>query len=90
MTDERNDHTDAEIERRIHSHEMGEPSPADQAWERWTSRVEKLLGIETLDGDQLQDGYSLDFANEAFDDGHTPEQYATRVRNNQAALADRT
>lgn len=50
------------------------------AWLRWCRKVEGLLGIKTLDGDQIEDGYSLDFANEAFDDGYTPEQYAARVR----------
>ena len=87
---ERNDHTDAEIARREHDYEMGGDTPYERRWDRWRQEVEKLLGLSTLDGDQIEDGYSLDFANEAFDDGHTPGQYAERVRLNWAAMADPT
>jgi hypothetical protein len=50
-------------------------SEGEKAWFRWVKKVEKLLG-HSLDGDQEKDGYSLDYAHDAFMDGLTAEQYA--------------
>lgn len=57
--------------------ELGE-SPSERAWLKWAARVEKLVG-HSLDGDQQADGYSLDFAHDAFEAGHIPESYAADV-----------
>lgn len=43
-------------------------------WQRWIKQAQKLAG-HTLDGDQEEDGYSLDGANDAFDKGLSPAQY---------------
>lgn len=46
--------------------------------ERWLSRVERILG-HSLDGNQERDGYSFDFALEAYHAGQTAEAYAASV-----------
>ena len=51
-----------------------------KTWLRWAARVESILG-HSLDGDQTADGYSIDFAVDAFDLGATPEQYSEDVLN---------
>jgi hypothetical protein len=48
-------------------------------FERWAARVEKIVGHD-LDGDQTEDGYSLDGASDAFDAGMSPAQYADTIR----------
>lgn len=66
----------------FHAHEMDiDASP----WERWVDKVEALLDLplpQGLDGDEEEDGYSLDGANDAFCAGQTPRQYADTVRAN--------
>jgi hypothetical protein len=49
-------------------------SPAEKRWLKWVAQVEKIVGHD-LDGDQDKDGYSLDYANNAFAWGLTPQQY---------------
>ena len=44
-------------------------------WERWIARVEALTG-HSADGDQTEDGYSLDHYFDQFNAGLTPEQAA--------------
>lgn len=61
-------------------------SPREREWERWVKRVEKLLGHD-LDGNQQRDGYSLDYAHDAFEVGVTAADYADEVRADKAALA---
>lgn len=61
-------------------------SPREREWERWVKKVEKLLG-HNLDGNQQRDGYSLDYAYDAFRAGETPAAYAEEVRQDKAALA---
>lgn len=68
-----NDHTDAEAAHRDHAYEMGEDDSATLTWHAWIERVERMLfcvGATTeqqgLDGDQAQDGFSLDFAHSAY------------------------
>lgn len=58
-------------------------SSSDRAWDRWTAKVERLLGHD-LDGNQERDGYCIDSAYEAFADGLTPAQYVEEVRDEQA------
>jgi hypothetical protein len=48
-------------------------------WQRWVKQVEKLLHIRSLDGNQEEDGYSLDFAHDAFERELSPKQYADSV-----------
>ena len=47
-------------------------------WERWATRVERLLG-HSLDGNQADDGYSMDEAFEAWESGDAARVYAYRV-----------
>jgi hypothetical protein len=47
-------------------------------FEKWADKVEKILGHD-LDGDQSTDGYSLDFALVAFQQGQTPKQYVASI-----------
>lgn len=56
----------------------------DTAWERWTARAEKILG-HSLDGNQELDGYSLDFAFDAFKAGTSAEDYAASIAGLAAA-----
>lgn len=53
-------------------------STGERAWLRWVSKVEGLLGRH-LDGDE-GDGFSLDSAYEANENGLTPDQYVAEVR----------
>jgi hypothetical protein len=53
--------------------ESGADTASDRAWFAWCKAVERLVGIEDLDGDQATDGYSIDFAHDLFADGDTPE-----------------
>lgn len=62
----------------FHRYEM-DSLLSTSAFERWAAKVEKILGHD-LDGDQTRDGYSLDFASDAFDKGATPEAYAKSVK----------
>lgn len=49
------------------------------AWERFVARVERLIGHD-LDGDQERDGYSLDYAHDAFMAGVTADEHALGVK----------
>lgn len=51
------------------------PSPA----ERYIAQVEKLVGF-LIDGHQITDGYSLDYAVEAFLAGTSAEDHAAAIR----------
>src|SRR5690606_37162877 len=64
-----NDLTDSEFERRTLAHEMGEDTPEEQRFFAWLREVEELMGVETLDGDDDVDGYSLDHASDLHDGG---------------------
>lgn len=57
----------------------------EKAWEAWVKKVERLLG-HSLDGNQKTDGYSLDFAYEAFLEGDTPADHVVEVRAQKEAL----
>lgn len=49
-------------------------------WEAWCAKVERLLG-RSLDGNQAVDGFSLDFAFDAYCDLQTPQQYFREICN---------
>jgi hypothetical protein len=80
------DHTTAELARREHLREMGALDPSETAWLSWVRRAEKELRISSLDGDESEDGYSLDFAYEAWRQGLSAGRYATDVRIARAGL----
>lgn len=55
--------------------------PSEKIWLKWVNKVEKLLG-HSLDGNQDEEGYSLDFAYDEHMNGLSPEQYVAEVRAN--------
>ncbi|ELR10218.1 hypothetical protein GMDG_08729 [Pseudogymnoascus destructans 20631-21] len=67
-------------------HSESYESPTERAWLRWTKQVEKLLG-HSLDGNQQRDGYSLDYAHDAFADGVSVTDYVQEVCADKAAIA---
>ncbi len=54
-----------------------------RSWRVWILKAEAAIGHD-LDGDQDTDGYSFEFAREAFERRQTPAQYVARVRANPA------
>jgi hypothetical protein len=54
----------------------------DRAWERFLGECERLLGLEvgSLDGNEAEDGWSLDSAHDAFKAGLTPAEYVAARR----------
>lgn len=48
----------------------------DNRWEAWLRKVEELTGLDSLDGDEEEDGYSLDTAYDLFAADFTPEEAA--------------
>lgn len=76
----------------FHAHEMD--VGIDPAWASFIHRVKKALGLpdrnglaDGLDGDESEDGYSLDSAHDFFAGNLTVEDYVLEVRANQAAIA---
>lgn len=66
-------------------------SESEREFETFIKSVEEIVG-HSLDGDQNCDGYSLDFAHDAFADGLTPSEYAAEIsgfRRNARRDADR-
>ena len=63
------------------AHEAGTDAAgrACDAWLRWAAKVEAILGHD-LDGDQDSDGYSIDGANDLYEDGCSPQIAATEFR----------
>lgn len=47
---------------------------SDRAWYQWIAEAQRLAG-HSLDGDQATDGYSMDYAYEAWEAGQTAAQY---------------
>lgn len=45
----------------------------ESAWEAWAKEAERVFG-RSLDGDQHEDGYSLDGFYDLWKEGHTPER----------------
>lgn len=60
--------------------ESAAAAPCD--WERWASAVEKLLG-HSLDGDQAEDGYSMDSALDAWRGGESTDAHAASIISNR-------
>lgn len=56
------------------SHEATGGNP----WLAWIAQAEQIVG-HALDGDQTVDGYSLDFALDAFRTGKTPKEYVATI-----------
>jgi hypothetical protein len=96
------DATDLEIARREHAAEMGESSPSERAWLTWSGRVEACLTAmgwdekfeggaragesRGLDGAEDEDGYSIDFAFEAFERGESVDAYLDAVKTKRMRL----
>ena len=68
--------------------EGGTPDASDARWLKWAAEVERLLGHD-LDGNENEDGYSLDFAYEAFSAGHIPAQLRERRDEEETADCER-
>lgn len=54
-------------------------SPSEQAWDRFYAKAERLLGHH-LDGDEKENGYSIDGAYAAFEAGETADAYVAEVK----------
>jgi hypothetical protein len=61
-------------------------SDGERAWLCWANRVERNLG-HSLDGNQITDGYSQDFAYDAFTAGMSVEDHAAEIRANPLYVA---
>lgn len=53
-------------------------SPEEQTWFAWIATAQTIAGHD-LDGDEREDGYSLDVAYQAFRDGKTPRDYILTI-----------
>jgi hypothetical protein len=61
-------------------HEFGGPTQRERDWAKFVRDVRKALGLNSLDGDQDADGYSLDRAHDYFADGCDVEDAAGEFR----------
>ena len=63
---------------------------ADRAFDIFVAKAEKLLGLKpgNLDGNEATDGYSIDGAVDAFQEGLTVEEYVEAVKAKQETLPD--
>jgi hypothetical protein len=65
----------------FHRHElMLDEPPEERAWYKFCAGVAVVLSLSSLDGDQDEDGYSLDTAYDYFKDGHTVAEYVAFVK----------
>lgn len=55
-------------------------SPEEKRWESFLRELEKRLVLDHLDGDQDEDGYSMDLAFDMFTDGLSARSAATEFR----------
>lgn len=53
-------------------------SDEEQRWFAWIAEAQRLAG-HNLDGDEREDGYSLDVAHQAFRDGKTARDYIVTI-----------
>lgn len=60
-------------------------SKSESDWLVWAQQAETLLG-HSLDGDQIKDGYSIDYAYEVFEGGVGPEQFAAWIKSGMVNL----
>jgi hypothetical protein len=59
----------------------------DRRFFAWVRQAEDMLG-HGLDGDQSVDGYSLDYARTAFDEGWSVVEYVLTVKANSIEAGD--
>lgn len=78
-----------EAAQEFHAHEMGGDTPHERRYFAWLRLVEKALGLKSLDGDEREDGYSLDGAHDAFCEAKTVKEYVQSVKDKMATLPDR-
>jgi hypothetical protein len=79
-----NAQTLAEINQHLETYEMEVYVPkSEAAWSKWYDACEKMLG-HNLDGDQLEDGYSVDYAYDVFLNGISAEYYVMMIQQNPA------
>lgn len=69
------DHMDAYFE---HKAAMASESLVPLAWDKWIDALEIEVG-HSMDGDEDRDGFSLDYAHEAFNAGYLVSDYAVKV-----------
>jgi hypothetical protein len=62
------------------AYESGADDTSDVAWFAFCAAVERELGIEDLDGNQVTDGYSLDHAHDCWMAGDSPAETAAIFR----------
>lgn len=55
---------------------------SESHWERWASRVERLIGHD-LDGHQARDGYSMDETYDMYIAGLTPVEAYARIESSK-------
>lgn len=65
-----------------------ETADVTSGWEKWVDEVAAILQLDSLDGDQDEDGYSLDAAHDYYEDGLTPVAAANEFLFTMAALND--
>jgi hypothetical protein len=63
--------------------ELESRSLGKNGWQIWAEKVEKILGHD-LDGNQDTDGYSMDYAFAAWNNGLMPFEYVAQVKNTKA------
>ena len=62
-----------------HAAEQAETA-SDRRWDAWVRKAAQVAGLDGLDGDQRQDGYSLDYSYDAFQAGVTAQAWGTAIR----------
>jgi hypothetical protein len=72
----------------FHARELERDGDAaeQRRWERWLSRVSVLTGIDNLDGNEPEDGYSLDGLYDRYIDGFTPTHAANWIDGNRGRV----
>ncbi len=55
-------------------------SDEEKAWEKWLRDLEAKMNLSDLDGDQDEDGYSIDFAYDLFSNGDSVAEAAEEFK----------
>ena len=58
----------------------------DPKHDKFFEDVERLSGVVNLDGDQVEDGYSLDWLNDLYSEGVTAEKAAELIKRNRGVI----
>lgn len=84
------DYQAAQIEaaQEFHANEMSHDSDSDRRWFKFLRDAEKALGLKDMDGDEREDGYSLDGAHDAFCAETPVMMYVQAVKNKMATMPD--